>query len=206
MLPPLGAQSSSCFVLLHFDLFTDPAIQIFRLSNLGSKTRGQESIVGAHLSSECTSSQNGVQLWPTHTTHHSWFAPPWPQGWGLFHRQDTEKIGNPPVFPAAGWLIYRELSEQLKSAVKSSQSRKGTHFVCSQWPGARQHFIFVWKSLCFHYKNQIDYCESQSTLYTTPFLYLSYSFKVSLSRLLCNQVHHKVEPESWPLATPLFTV
>lgn len=93
-----------------FDLFTDPALQIFQhLSNRGSKTRGQDSIVGTHLSSECTSSQNGVSCHP-HIQHTILDLPLyWPQGWDLFQRQDTEKTGNPPVLTAAGWLIYREL-------------------------------------------------------------------------------------------------
>lgn len=66
----------------------------------------------------------------------------WPQGWRLFQRQNTEKTGNPPVWTTAGWLIYRELSEELKSAVKIFPVRKGNP-LCMQ--------PVSWNSLTFHF-------------------------------------------------------
>lgn len=118
----LGKESVLHFALYFYLSLTQyPSFTLCQI--WGQSVGGRKAVLDSFVLT-CTSSQNG-SLALIHTCNTHTFCSP---GLSSF----PEKTGSLPVLAAAGWLIYRELTEQLVSCEKSPYSRKGTHFVCTQ--------------------------------------------------------------------------
>lgn len=134
-------------LVLHFFIFICSPTQLPNLFIMcvksGVKDQETEEHCWAHLSSECTSSQNWESSCDPHRQHTLLIALHWPQGWRLFHKTRHGEDRHSSRLNSSCWLIYRELSEQLKSTVKiSRQEREPTLCAASDLGLTNISFLF----------------------------------------------------------------